>query len=302
MQESPNLDLPYLMPAQAQKHITHNEALARLDALVQLSVIDRDLTTPPGTPGNGDRYIVAAGGSGEWTGWDLSVAAFIEGAWTRLVPKPGWVCWIADEERVLAWDGAAWQPLSAAGIGFAPAGGIAAANLQDAIEELDAEKAALAGAAFGGAVQAPMLGVNATPDAANPFSATVNKALWNALGAGSGGDGDLRFTMNKESGSDVLSVLFQANWSARAEFGLLGNEDLSFKVSPDGANWFDALAINKDDGRVSLPGGLRASTVGSLPSASPAGQILYVSDGASNKRLAISDGADWRWPDGALVS
>jgi hypothetical protein len=200
------------------------------------------------------------------------------------------------------WDGAAWQPLTAASIGFVPVGAVAAANVQDAIEELDAEKAALVGAAFGGAVQAPMVGVNATPDAGNPFSATINKALWNALGAGSGGDGDLRFTMNKESSGDVLSMLFQANWSARAEFGLLGNDDLMFKVTPDGSSWFDALVIDSTNGRASLPGGLRSSTVAGLPSAAPAGQIVYVSDGASNKRLAVSDGSNWRWPDGAVVS
>ncbi|KKM25255.1 hypothetical protein LCGC14_1596850, partial [marine sediment metagenome] len=47
---SANLTLPFLQPSQAQKHVTHNEALQRLDLLVQLSVLDRDLTAPPGSP------------------------------------------------------------------------------------------------------------------------------------------------------------------------------------------------------------------------------------------------------------
>jgi hypothetical protein len=47
---------------------------------------------------------------------------------------------------------------------------------------------------------------------------------------------------------------------------------------------------------------LRSYTVGTLPSASTAGQLIYVSDGTSNKRLAVSDGTNWRWPDGAIVS
>ena len=52
--------LPYLLAAQAQKHVTHNEALRLLDGLVQLAVLDRDLTAPPGAPADGDRYIVAS--------------------------------------------------------------------------------------------------------------------------------------------------------------------------------------------------------------------------------------------------
>ena len=50
---SPNLALPLLLPAQAQKHVTHNEALALLDLLVQLRVQRFDARTPPEAPGDG---------------------------------------------------------------------------------------------------------------------------------------------------------------------------------------------------------------------------------------------------------
>ena len=56
MDETPNLRLPYIMAAQSQKHVTHNEAIRALDAVVQLSVLDRDLSTPPGSPADGARY------------------------------------------------------------------------------------------------------------------------------------------------------------------------------------------------------------------------------------------------------
>ena len=69
-----NLLLPYLMAAQAQKHVTHNEALRLLDGLVQLSVKSQELTAPPPAPADGDRYIVASGATGGWAGWDLNVA------------------------------------------------------------------------------------------------------------------------------------------------------------------------------------------------------------------------------------
>ena len=70
---SPNLLLPFILAAQAQKHVTHNEAIRLLDAIVQLSVLDCDLTAPPASPIDGDRYIVASGATGLWVGWDLNV-------------------------------------------------------------------------------------------------------------------------------------------------------------------------------------------------------------------------------------
>ena len=66
---STHLLLPYLLAAQAQKHVTHNEALRLLDGLVQLAVLDRHLTAPPASPADGDRYIVASGAVGAWSGW-----------------------------------------------------------------------------------------------------------------------------------------------------------------------------------------------------------------------------------------
>ena len=64
MPDSPNLILPYIQASQAQKHITHNEAIKLLDGLVQLAVISRVLTAPPGSPVDGDRYIVASSATG----------------------------------------------------------------------------------------------------------------------------------------------------------------------------------------------------------------------------------------------
>ena len=108
-----HLLLPYILAAQAQKHVTHNEALRILDGLVQLSVLDRDLTSPPGSSADGDRYIVASGATGLWAGWDLNIAYRVDGAWTRLVPRPGWLAWIAAEAAFVGWNGSAWQAFRA---------------------------------------------------------------------------------------------------------------------------------------------------------------------------------------------
>ena len=50
---SPRLALPLIQPAQSQKHVTHNEALDRLDVVVQLVVQEFGANIPPVDPGDG---------------------------------------------------------------------------------------------------------------------------------------------------------------------------------------------------------------------------------------------------------
>ena len=107
-EQTANIGLPYILPSQAQKHVTHNEALRMLDAVVQLAVLDRDLAAPPASPDAGARYIIAASPTGAWTGHAGSVAAWQDGAWNFYPPEIGWRCWIADENELLVFDGSAW--------------------------------------------------------------------------------------------------------------------------------------------------------------------------------------------------
>jgi hypothetical protein len=113
MDTSPNLALPYIDAAQAQKHVTHNEAIRALDALVQLTVLDKDLATPPGSPADGNRYIVAASPTGAWAGQAGKIAAWQDGAWAFLTPREGWLTWVADEDKIYAYGGSAWAELAA---------------------------------------------------------------------------------------------------------------------------------------------------------------------------------------------
>src|SRR5690606_20502257 len=85
----------------------------------------------------------------------------------------------------------------------------------------------------------------------NPLSAKLNNVLFTALTAGEGGDGDLRFKVNKETAGDTASLLFQTGWSGRAEMGLTGGDALSFKVSEDGSSWTEALRLDPPTGVVS---------------------------------------------------
>ena len=110
-----NLALPNILGSQAQKHVTHNEALRLLDGIVQLGVLNRTLTAPPGSPAEGDRHVVAGGATGLWAGWDGSVAFWTDGAWFRLVPRPGWLAHVAAENALLVWTGSAWTAPAALG-------------------------------------------------------------------------------------------------------------------------------------------------------------------------------------------
>jgi len=112
---TPNLALPYLAAAQAQKHVTVNEALDHLDGLVQLSVTSSTLTAPPAAPVEGERYIVAASATGAWAGWDGSVGHYSGGAWLRLIPQAGWIAWDQAAGAMLVWTtGSAWTGLDVA--------------------------------------------------------------------------------------------------------------------------------------------------------------------------------------------
>lgn len=108
-QSSPILSLPYIQPAQAQKHVTHNEALRVLDAITQLSVLDTTLTEPPAQVAVGDRYIVAVGGTGVWDGQDSSVAVFVDSTWQFFAPSIGWRADVAVSGNEVRFDGNGWQ-------------------------------------------------------------------------------------------------------------------------------------------------------------------------------------------------
>lgn len=215
MSDTPNLQLPYIEAAQAQKHVTHNEALRNLDALVQLSIADRDLASPPASPNDGDRYLVASGASGDWAGKENLIAAWQDGAWQFHTPRTGWLIWVVDEESLLVFDGTAFV----------------APPLQNV----------------------SWLGVNTAADSSNRLAVRPNQILLTALNAADSGDGNVLTTLNKETAGDDAGFVFQQGFSSRALFGLLANDDFTVKVSPDGSTFHTGLVVDKDDGMVSIP-------------------------------------------------
>ncbi len=114
MTVSPKYALTYLEVSQAQKHVGVNEGFRRIEALTQILVKDRDLTTPPGSPANLDTYIPKATATGDWTGAENDIAFYDLDEWTIVPPSNGMRVYIDDENIWLYWTGSTWAALPGA--------------------------------------------------------------------------------------------------------------------------------------------------------------------------------------------
>ena len=105
---TPHLALPYLAAAQAQKHVTHNEALRLLDGIVQLAVEASAATTPPGAPAEGARYLLGATPTGAWSGKGGMLALYVDGTWLFAAPSIGWIAYDKAADAVIVLKTAGW--------------------------------------------------------------------------------------------------------------------------------------------------------------------------------------------------
>lgn len=259
------LALPYVMPAQAQKHVTVNTGLTQLDALVQMRLVAIDVTSPPALPASGALYGLGSGATGAFAGQDGMVARFDEDTgWQFIAPQDGWLAIDLsppEAARLVMWQAGQWQ----------------APDL--------------------GRITA--LGIGTDPDATNRLAVASPASLFSHAGS------DHRMVVNKAAAADTAAVMFQSGWSGRAELGLMGDESLTLKLSPDGQVWTTVLAGDPASGQVSIPdlsvasltasGALRLAptTSASRPSAATAGlgACLYDSDLG---QPIFSDGSQWR--------
>ena len=208
---TPRFGLPYIVQGQAQKEVTHNEALNQLDALIDLYLLDRDLAAPPGSPTDGDTYLIAASPTGAWTGHAWEISCCLDGAWRFYTPTKGLFAYVADEGAILVYAGTSWV------------------NWNTLLS-------------FQGP---PLVGVNTTADASNRLAVKSNAALFSHDDV-TPGTGDLLVKMNKASAARDASLVLQDGWSTRAMLGLLASDEFTLKLSPDATNFFVALRGHKD--------------------------------------------------------
>lgn len=227
---SARLNLPYLAAGQMQKHVTLNTALTRLDALLQTAVVSRTTVIQPADASDGDLYILPQEAEGAaWAGRAAgALMRFERGGWTVVTTPDGMIACVLDEGVVVVRGDGSWVAL---------------------------------GQRLGEVQGLTRLGLGTTADEANPLSAKINAALFTARGEAEGGDGDLRLTLNKTTAGDVLSLLFQSGYAARAELGLIGDDDLSLKACDDAGIWRSVWRVDRATGRIAFDqGAIRRDT------------------------------------------
>ena len=393
MSQSTNLALPYLAASQSQKHVTVNEGLRFLDVLVQISVKNAALSAPPGSPADGQRWIVGPAPTGLWSGRATQIAAWQDGTWVFYAPKDGWLAWNEATLTSLIFSAGAWVSLIGAllaagvadtaftltddadptkkaifelagismgttrtftlpntsselailagtqtftgnktftgtltasgtvtvsaaaasigtatgtatyGIGTGATGngvsktlnlGTGGANGSNTVVNIGSATAGAGGTTvvntptvtFANAVTAvampqanltaQLLGLGgATADSYNRLSINAPAMLFNNAGAG------IEATVNKATPANDAAVAFKTEFSTRALLGLLGSDDFSFKVSPDGAAFFEAIKIDRTSGRVDLAEPLLMQGQSNVPNPPPAGKLaIYARDRA----------------------
>lgn len=112
MSNTPILGAPELAPSQAIPETTVNEAVRFLEqGAGWFRILDRDLSSPPGSPSDGDCYLVATSATGDWSGHDDEIAFYMSSAWVFITPSEGMGAYIADEDVAVIFDGADWNAI-----------------------------------------------------------------------------------------------------------------------------------------------------------------------------------------------
>lgn len=196
-----NLDLPFIAPAQAQKHITVNTAFQKLDIAINITVREVNMTTPPSDAVEGERFALAEAPIDDWISHSGDVAAWQNGAWEFYSAPSGTLIWNKEDQAIYVKQAANWQKA------------VAEASFQN-IE---------------------LLGIEATADETNRLAVSSPSSLFSHAGD------DHQMKLNRFSDTDTASLTFQTDFTGNAEIGLAGNNALSFKMRQSDGSWLETL-------------------------------------------------------------
>jgi len=108
MTNTPKLQLPHILTAQAQKEVTHNNALNLLDIFTRPTVLEMAKNTPPGSPTAGDCYVVGASPTGEFVDYEDAIACYTSNGWIFAAPFK-WLDVVSEDDQTrYVFDGTAW--------------------------------------------------------------------------------------------------------------------------------------------------------------------------------------------------
>lgn len=209
-----HLKLPYVMPSQAQKHVTINEAFRLVDTALYPSILSASVTNPPASPAEGDCYIVAENASGPWQGHANDLVRYVDGAWLFIPPWQGFIVYVASSASLSVFDGNTWSDFASG------SGGNSFTTLS-----------------VGGAQS----------DTTNRLATKAPASLFDHDGS------DHRMKINRHSNTDTVSAMFQTGYQTDAEIGMIGGSTFAIKVRGSDDNWREALTINPETAAVTLP-------------------------------------------------
>jgi|GEM_PF-1646471 len=209
---------PYIIPGQAQKHVTHNTALEHIDAVTHLCLDGLNVDVPPQDPIIGTCYDISASPKGVFANNANHVAAYQDTGWHFFPKIKGMLALHTEDNILMFYDGNRWEPI---------------------LKPTQPN-------------ELPMLGVNTLADSTNKLSVKSESILFAADDLSTNTSGDLRVSLSKINTSDTASILYQSDFSPRVETGLMGSDNYQIKVSPDGSNLKTALEVDATNGNVGL--------------------------------------------------
>lgn len=215
---TPRHRLPYILPAQAQKHVTHNESIRLLDLLTNLHLVAMDMIDPPDEPADGACHALGASPEGAWAGHPGCIAAWIDGAWLFVEPFAGLRALCAEHGGTYVHDGSGWR-------------------------RCDLDPGSL-----------PYLGINTIADLTNRLAVKSGGVLFSHDDQSELPQGDIRVALNKSSPNATGSLVFQTAYSGRVELGCTGSDDLTIRTSIDGTIFQTAMTMSSSTGFLGLGG------------------------------------------------
>ncbi|MBM3617729.1 MAG: DUF2793 domain-containing protein, partial [Alphaproteobacteria bacterium] len=244
MATTPHLGLNLLEQSQAQKEITVNTALLRIDALLNTAAQTRGETAPPSSPVEGEVHIVGNAATGDWAGHDLHIAYF-EQIWRFIAPNEGAMLWVADEDTHYVFDGSGWNALETGSSGGGGgSGSYTDENAQDAVGGILADTATIDFTYNDGAnsITADVKDNSITYAKVQNVSATDK-----LLGRASSGAGSIEEITCTAAGRALLDDADAA--AQRMTLGaasLAGNTFTGAQLIPDGSASAPSLAFSND--------------------------------------------------------
>lgn len=320
MTTSPVLATTDLVAGQAIPESTVNQNARRLEqGAQQFAVKDKDLATPPGSPADGDAYIVAASPTGAWAGKAEQIAYWQAGTgWLFIAPREGMRADVADEDIGYRYDGSDWVVVSAGGLaGYTiDTDGTLATNSDARLPTQKAVKTYVDAAVVG------LLDYKGTIDAsANPNYPAASKgdayiiSVAGKIGGASGESveaGDFVFARADNAGGTEASVgtswdVLQVNQLPRSRVlspaivgsALTASEVLLAMVPPSGETWTFAANLSGAVGK-KLSGGTNpaasyvldvkknGSNVGTI-TISTSGVVSFATSGGSSFTISGTD-------------